>query len=59
LLIVLASVGVPPSMVVTSRHFYDGVDGRMRRDNDECSDCFGMGQGVGQECVVEPVLFKT
>ena len=55
---VLARFGVPPKMLSVIRHFHDGMRARIRTDDVECSEWFGVGQGLRQECVLEPLLFN-
>ena len=54
---VLARFGVPPMLSVI-RHFHDGMRVRIRTDDVECSEWFGVGQGLRQGCVLPPLLFN-
>ena len=55
---VLARFDVSPKMLAVIRHFHDGMRARIRTDDVECSEWFGVGQGLRQECVLEPLLFN-
>ena len=54
----LARFGVPPTMLAVIRHFHDGMRVRIRTYNGECSDWFGVKQGLRQGCVLAPLLFN-
>ena len=56
---VLARFGVPPRMLAAIRQFHDDMQACVRLDDGECSDKFGVGQGLGQGCVLAPLLFGT
>ena len=45
---VLARFGVPPKMLTVIRHFHDGMRARIRTDDGEYSDWFGVEQGLRQ-----------
>ena len=45
-------------MIAVSRHFYDGIRGRIRTDDGEYSDWLGVARGLRQACVLAPLLFK-
>ena len=55
---VLARFGVPPRMLVVTRQLHDGMQARVRLDDEECSDKFDVGQGLRQGRVLAPLLFK-
>ena len=41
---VLARFGVPPKTLAEIRHFHDGMQARIRTNDDECSGWFGVRQ---------------
>ena len=45
-------------MIALNRQFHDGMQGRVRVDDGECSDKFDVGQGLRQGCVLAPLLFN-
>ena len=45
-------------MLVVVRRFHDGMRARIRTDDSECSEWFGVGQGLRQGCVPAPLLFN-
>ena len=55
---VFARFGVPPKMLAVIRHFHDGMRARIRTDDGECSEWFGVGQGLRQRCVLAHLLFN-
>ena len=46
-------------MLAVIRQFDDDMQACVRLDDGECSDKFGVGQGLGQGCVLAPLLFST
>ena len=50
--------GAPPKMLAFICHFHDGMRVRIRTYNGECSDWFGVKQGLRQGCVLAPLLFN-
>ena len=50
--IVLARFGVPPTMLAVYRLFHDEMRARIRTFDSAYSDWFGVGQGLGQGCVL-------
>ena len=45
-------------MLGVIRQFHDGMGACVRLDDGECSDMFGVEQGVWQGCVFAPLLFN-
>ena len=54
---VLTRIGVPPQMIAVIQQFHDGMRACVRPDDGVCSDWFEVEQGLGQECVLSPLLF--
>ena len=55
---ILASRGVPATLIALVRDLYTGCTGRVRVDN-AISDPFPIGTGVRQGCALSPLLFST
>ena len=55
---VLARAGVPSVMIDIIRQFHDGMRARVRMDDGELSEWFGVAQGLRQGCVLSPLLFN-
>ena len=45
-------------MLAVIRNFHDGMRARIRTDDGEYSDWFGVGQGLRPGCVLAPLLFN-
>ena len=48
---ILARFGVPPKMLAVIGQFHDGMRARIRTDDGECSDWFGVEEGLRQGCI--------
>ena len=55
---VLARSGVPPRILAVTHQFLDGMQACVRLNDGECSDKFGVGQGLRQGRVPAPLLFN-
>ena len=55
---VLARFGVPQNMISVIRQFHNGIRTRVRLDDRVCSRWFAAEQGLRQEYVLAPLLFK-
>ena len=55
---VLGRFGVPPKMLAVIRHFHEGMRARVRTDDGQYSEWFGVGQGLRQGCNLAPLLFN-
>ena len=50
----------PPEIVISViRLFYDGMVEGIQNHDGVCSGCFAMKQGLGQRCVLTPLLFSV
>ena len=45
-------------MLAAIRHFHHGMRARIRTDDGECPDWFGVEQGLRKGCVPTPLLFN-
>ena len=55
---VLVRANVPEEMITVIRQFHDGMQARVRMDDEELSDWFEVTQGLRQGCVLSPLLFN-
>ena len=53
-----ARFGVPEKMLTVLRQFREGMRARVRTDNGDHSEWFGVTQGRRQRCVLSPLLFN-
>ena len=56
--LVLVRFGVSGKMKTVICPFYEGMRARVRTDDGEHSEWFGITQGLRQECVLSPLLFN-
>ena len=57
--VVLARLGVPPTMLAVIRQFHDGMQACVRLDDKECSQKFDVEQVFRQGCVIVPLTFNV
>ncbi|CAB1101768.1 unnamed protein product [Ectocarpus sp. CCAP 1310/34] len=55
---VLRRFGVPPKMLAVIRHFHEGMRARVRTDDGQYSEWFGVGQGLRLGCNLASLLFN-
>ena len=53
-----ARFGAPQNMISVIRQFHDGMRACVRLDDRVCSGWFAVEQGLGQGCVLAPLLFN-
>ena len=56
---VLARFGVPKKMLSVIRQFHEGMRARVRTDDAEHSEWFGVTQGLRRGCVRSPLLLEA
>ena len=57
--VMFARFGVPEKMLTIIRQLHEDMRARVRTDDGEQSELFGVTQGLRQGCILSPLLFNV